>query len=736
MSGSYTKLHLTKKNYVINNDNITVVDSLIVDAGVTVRLADNTSIVCLGAIAMNGLANNRIRFTSKRNQTGSGFVIATQANYELHFNYVTFDSLVLPILFADGWFRTEIEVKNSQFINNEGTSAVIQVLNPTIPAGDAVPITTLRLTHNLFANNIAPVKFEDLQSDNFKIEVTGNSFVENRISGSGKFTYSGNMLYGRMDKMQTRFKANIKGNSFVNNYLRDIDADTLIQQADMGIYGGADSLAVPANYWGDADEKVIRSRVYDYSTNLNSPKLVLTPIDPGPYDTLPPHIYDMSNTSRVRTGAAAKSSYRLVDSKWVPIIDTASPLPFNYNLRLGLRSFRMTANRPIRATNLTVHFVYLKDSVLNLVDSTFPVNGFRKDVQGPPNNNIITITFNTPLLVDSMFKTKPGYLVIKGMEGLQGEYVPNVYIGYESFLKYTYSKKSKLFGGGAGAGGAGANDGSSSQRKQPPEVITHYKKSFEYGLLAGNAIYYGTLSNKNLFANDYNSIFGFQFRYNKKKNLSFSLSVLSVTLTGSDLRSGDTAKINRGFSFKTPVTAFSIQAEYDFFDNMVFSTRYRLHPMFGFGIDYIKFNPMGEYLGKWYNLQPLGTGGQTIPYVPPATPSSTDVKPAPYALSSLGAPVTFQLRYYLNPRTIFSVFATYHLAFTNYLDDVGPDPYPDPTKLAAANAAGGPLVQAAAVYFSNPTNRYVRIGQTLRSGAADVSDGFFTFGFTLMVHHK
>jgi hypothetical protein len=39
----------------------------------------------------------------------------------------------------------------------------------------------------------------------------------------------------------------------------------------------------------------------------------------------------------------------------------------------------------------------------------------------------------------------------------------------------------------------------------------------------------------------------------------------------------------------------------------------------------------------------------------------------------------------------------------------------------------------AAKYFANPTNRYVQKGQ-LRSGAADVSDGFFTFGFTL-AHH-
>ncbi len=179
-----------------------------------------------------------------------------------------------------------------------------------------------------------------------------------------------------------------------------------------------------------------------------------------------------------------------------------------------------------------------------------------------------------------------------------------------------------------------------------------------------------------------------------------------------------------------------MQVEYDFFDNTVYSTRYRLHPVIGFGFDYIMFAPMGEYLGKWYPLQPLGTGGQNIPYTPPAVPSPTDVIPAPYATSTLGAPITFQLRYYLNKKTIFSAFATYHLAFTNYLDDVGPDPYPDPVALAAAGKTKGLTDEqiAASVYFSNPTNRYVTVGKTLRSGAADVSDGFFTFGFTLIFH--
>jgi hypothetical protein len=174
-------------------------------------------------------------------------------------------------------------------------------------------------------------------------------------------------------------------------------------------------------------------------------------------------------------------------------------------------------------------------------------------------------------------------------------------------------------------------------------------------------------------------------------------------------------------SVKTPTRTLSIQFEYDFFNNRIYSSNMKFRPSIGFGVDYIMFTPMGLYLGEWYSLQPMGTGGQKITTGP--------IQPTPYATSTLGAPVTAQLRYYVNKKTIFSFFATYHLAFTNYLDDVGPDPYPNPIDVGLAY----PDNPEAAKYFANPTNRYVQKGQ-LRSGAADVSDGFFTFGFTL-AHH-
>ncbi len=725
--GNFPKLHLEKKNYYVN-ENITIVDSLSADAGANIYLGEGVTIVCLGAVNLNGSnsVGGRIRITSGKGKQGTGFVIAAANNTSIVMNATTFDSLVTPISFTDEWFRPEVSIRNCQFIKNVGTTAIIQVLNPKVPFVDVVPVANFRITGTLFAANIAPIRFEDLQSDYLKIEISNNTFVGNKISGYGRYTFTSNMLFGRMDKMQNRFRAVIKDNSFTQNYMRDVDADTLVQVANVGIYGSGDSLAVPNNYWGADNEADARKGIYDYTLDYTTPKLSILPLEYGPSDTLPPHVYDIANTTNNRASTPKKM---LVNDKWIIVQDSATYLTYNYNLRQGLRAFKMISNAPLLTRQMSVHYIYVKDSTLALADSTISAGSYTRD---ETKKNTIAIRF--ALMTDSMFRTRQGYLVIKDLTGQLGQFIPDVVIGYQAFLKYVFSKKPKSQVGKI----MDPNDESTRKLNDPPAIITPYKKKYELGVVAGNAIYYGTLSNPSLFSNDFNSMFGVQFRYNLKKNFSISVSYLTTTLTGSDLRSGDTAKAHRGMSFSTPTTAISIQAEFDFFDHLVYNTKQRLHPMIGIGIDQITFNPMGEYLGKLYPLQPLGTGGQLLKSQSVLNPG-TDSAHAPYALSSLGAPVTFQLRYFLNKKTIFSLFATYHLAFTNYLDDVGPDPYPDQAAVRTAVQAldpSNPLISEkmeAAAYFSNPTNRYVRKGQ-LRSGAADVSDGFFTFGFTLMHH--
>lgn len=714
LSGNYGSLTLTKKSYVVN-DVIAISESLIVEAGAKISLNTGASIICLGSIQFKGTATDRVRITSTNSKTGNGMVIQGVVNGDINIQYTTFDSLSLPILFSDNWYRSRVLIRNCQFINNSGSQAVVHVMNPQIPFSDNPPVSYIQISQSLFAGNSSPLRFEDLRGDNLKIEVFANTFTVNRISGYAQYTYSNNILFGKLDMIpDAKFNASIRENSFVYNYMRELDADTIVQQAHMGIFGSGDSLLVPNNYWGDYEESEIRKHIFDYKMNYTSPKLVINPFALAPSDSIPVHIFGVLNAGSGRM--VNQKAMKFINNKWELVGDSSSPINNKYNLRQGLRSFQLISNRPVVARTMSLHFIYAKDS-LNVGDSIISPGSYKKDIS---TKN--TVQLNLTLPVDTLFKSRPGYLIVRGLEGEQGEYVPDVYIGYETFLKYMYSKRIQFNTGRGKGSGQQDFDSSMRRRPKPPVIVSEYKKKYEVGILAGNAIYYGTLSNASLFSNDYNSVFGLQFRYSLKKNLSLSIAYLSATLTGSDLRSGDTAKISRGMSFKTPTTTLSIQFEYDFFNNRIYASNLKFRPSLGFGVDYIMFTPMGQYLGKWYPLQPMGTGGQTIP-------STSATPPVPYATSTLGAPVTAQIRYYLNKKTIFSLFATYHLAFTNYLDDVGPDPYPDPIEIGLAN----PENPSAAKYFANPTNRFVQKGQ-LRSGATDVSDGFFTFGFTL-AHH-
>ena len=117
----------------------------------------------------------------------------------------------------------------------------------------------------------------------------------------------------------------------------------------------------------------------------------------------------------------------------------------------------------------------------------------------------------------------------------------------------------------------------------------------------------------------------------------------------------------------------------------------------GAGIDLFSFNPSGVYKGTTYNLHSLGTGGQLV-----------DSSAKPYSLMALALYFTVEMKYYFNAKTSIGFHASYHFSKSDYLDDVGSNVYPDPTKLLAKNPG---LLGQAAVYFSNPTARKTFTGE-------------------------
>ena len=198
--------------------------------------------------------------------------------------------------------------------------------------------------------------------------------------------------------------------------------------------------------------------------------------------------------------------------------------------------------------------------------------------------------------------------------------------------------------------------------------------------------------------------------YTIYSNLSAGLTVAMFKLSNSDLNSSNNEQIARGMSFSTSMLSISPSVNYDFVDNRLYTKARRFRPSVGLGLDLFSFNPTGKYKGAEVALQPLGTGGQLI-----------DSGKKVYSLMSMGYFMNVKLKYQINRFNSVGVHFSYHKSLSDYLDDVGPDEYPDVTKLLIKDPTG------AAAYFSQPGSKTNSPGQ-VRASPNNPSDSYINFG--------
>jgi hypothetical protein len=666
LKGSYDNLHLKKGNYVLTG-KVYVLDSLLIDPGVSIQFNNNSNLTISGSALFLGDVNNYIVLQGLDSVFSEGIVIKSQSNADLVFKYVRFDNLSTAINFTNGWYRPSVYINNCLFVNNVSNSTIISLLNPYISPDLVIKTANMQIDNNNFSNNKSPIFFEDFYSQGLNISLTNNIFTDNLIGGNGFYTYYSNVIYGRLDKYnQTQSRVPfIYNNSFVNNYLYDLDSDTLVQKSNIGIYGTADTLLMGHNYF--VEDSI--SGVYDNLVNYTSPRIINGNKENNYLNILPTHIVKMYDTS-------------------------SKLISYDYDLKLGLKHLIVESNKPIDFSKLSLKFSFQNSDKL-IKDSILDVKILKID----------SLRFKLTFKHDTLFKNHNGFILISNLKGVNNDFIAETKIGYGRFLKnkFLYQELSRV------------NSIIEPNKNNIQRLEENLKRRFEFGVIAGYSLYNGTLSNKSLLKNSLNSSFGFNFKYFLNTKYSFSLTIQNTTLTGSDYKSGDSAKIRRGMSFKTPVINASVQVFRDFFNNKTYYKN-KLIPSVGFGFGYTKFEPMGQFLGKWYSLNTLGTGGQLLP----------NALNKPYALSTLGSVISGELSFFRSKKIVIAANLSYHFTFTNYLDDVGPDTYPS---VASILQNGGENVNAT-IYFSNPTGLKT-LNQQLRSGAYDGFDTFMTFNFKI-----
>ena len=682
LAGNYPSL-IIKSGIHIIKETITVKGRLEIQAGAKIEIADPGIIVCEGEVSIKGDKNNRIEIYGKSKIEGVGLVIKnldSSNTSKIDISNVIFRNLQLPIFFDFGWKRAGVSITDNYFINNTGKVSVIQVLNPPFNFNIDSSYINFKVQHNLFSGNNAAIYFEDLKSDHVNIEISNNTFYGNNVYGYKNYNISTNILYGRVDQLFSRFTPVIEKNSFVFNYLVDNISDTVVHIANFGVYGTDKIISLKNNYLGSTNKEQILKSIYDQTINYNAPKVEFEPFLPIPNESNPTHIYSVNNIDNTI------------------LVDT-------FKILEPLKGFVLKSNNNIDYSKAVLNYSYFKDdSSLKKIDTILSY-----DIQPNGLDTKITITKSANP------SKKIGYYNLNKIINNSGDYVPDVKMGYISYLNELRRRnvlaellKDKK-----------AND--SIKPNPPPDSLKNIfqkieaplKSKIEVSLLTGGSIFTGTVSAKgNAFANDMNMLLGVNINYTLYSNLSASLNIESFKLSNSDAKSNNNDQLARGMSFTTTMLGISPSINYDFVDNRLYTKARRIRPSIGFGLDIVSFNPTGIYNGTVYNLQSLGTGGQY-----------TDSTKKPYSLLAFGYFLNFKVKYQINRFNSIGLHLSYHRSMSNYLDDVGSDPYPSVSSILNSNKV---LNKDAAIYFSNPTSRNV-VGQ-YRNNPDDASDSYLNFG--------
>jgi hypothetical protein len=187
-----------------------------------------------------------------------------------------------------------------------------------------------------------------------------------------------------------------------------------------------------------------------------------------------------------------------------------------------------------------------------------------------PNGNDYKLTITKTANVAK----KVGYFTFANITDTRGNYVPDVKVGYISYLNDL--RRRTLIAALV------KEKKSEDSLKRPPSPVDSIKNifqkieapmksKFEVGLATGGAIFLGTVSSPNVFQNVMNLYNGLTVNYTIYSNLSAGLTIAMFKLSNSDYNASNNEQIARGMSFSTSMMSISPSINYDFIDNRLYN---------------------------------------------------------------------------------------------------------------------------------------------------------------------
>lgn len=179
----------------------------------------------------------------------------------------------------------------------------------------------------------------------------------------------------------------------------------------------------------------------------------------------------------------------------------------------------------------------------------------------------------------------------------------------------------------------------------------------ELGLSVGGMNYLGDLNNQSMFG-QVNLAAGLSARINIDPRWSVALGADYGHISGGN----PDIIAHRNLSFRSYVAEAFVRAEFNFFPyGLRYGTQKLYTPYIFCGFGMFKFNPMAQYQGEWYALQPLGTEGQGTSAYPDRQK---------YRLLETCIPFGIGLRYRISPTMHLTVEYGWRKTNTDYLDDI------------------------------------------------------------------
>ena len=237
----------------------------------------------------------------------------------------------------------------------------------------------------------------------------------------------------------------------------------------------------------------------------------------------------------------------------------------------------------------------------------------------------------------------------------------------------------------------------------------------DIGLIGGGGYYFGDVGRsynivpKNIF-------YGGFIRHNFNKHFSIRATILKGEVSADDNDSKRDFRQNRNLSFKSPITEFSTQIEFNFFPYKI-GTKHNKTTYVFLGVGVLGYNPMGEFNGEWYDLRPLCTEGQGLNSV-------NNIKP--YSKVAICMPFGVGYKHSFSKRFSCSLEWGLRKTSTDYLDDAS-GVYFDTNTLSFEYGL-------ASAYFSDPSGNGIDKSGQQRANSKNkdwYSIMAFTFSYKL-----